>query len=65
MKMYYIEDYQVGQICELFTRKNDNEYIVLCSNGQVSDIAQYTDKYQNVHIVSVPISKLDTTKRLY
>lgn len=63
--MFFVEDNQVKLLQMLFDRKNDNEYIVLSSNGRLTDIAQYSMKYQNIHFVSVPSDKLDKSKELY
>lgn len=65
MKLYFIEYSDMKKIEQLFTHKFDNEYIVLNSNGNLSDIAQYSEKYQNVHFATVPCNKLDPSMRLY
>lgn len=63
-KMFFVEKEQVALMKTLLDRRIDNEYVVLYNNGQFADIAQYSDKYQNVHLASVLISALDPTMRL-
>lgn len=65
MKLYFIEEKQAKVILELLQRKNDNEYIILYKNNQFADIAQYSQKYSNVHLATVMIDKLDPTNELY
>lgn len=49
---------------KLFERKCDGEYIVLNMSNGFCDIAQWSDKYQNVKILTLPIESLDKTMRL-
>lgn len=48
----------------LFENKIDNQYYILNSYKEFSDIVQYSAKYMNIHFVSVPTSKLDKAKEL-
>lgn len=43
----------------LAKHKLDGEFIILSYSGSFCDIAQWSDKYQNVKILTVPTSKLD------
>ena len=61
---FFIEDYQIASLEKLILRKNDGEYIVLASSNGFSDIAQYTDKFQDLKIIAVPSRKLDPKKEL-
>lgn len=64
-KFYTLEKDQVQLVQRLFVNENDNEYIILSRYKDYADICQYSSKYQNVHIVSVPVNKLDSSKELY
>lgn len=64
-KMFFIEREQLAYMEELMARRIDNEYIVLSSNNQLCDIAQYSAKYMNIHMACVPLSKLDSNLRLH
>lgn len=63
-KLFFIEDEHIKLMNELMKRRIDNEYIVLNSNNQLCDIAQYSCKYMNIHIATVPTEKLDSRYRL-
>lgn len=63
-KMFFIEKEQLAKLEELMARRVDNEYIVLQSNYQLADIAQYSAKYMNIHFACVPVNKLDSNLRL-
>lgn len=63
-KFYTLEEDQVFNIRKLFARANDNEYFVLNSFKNLSDIVQYSSKYQNVHIITVPTDKLLPSQEL-
>lgn len=63
-KFYTLEQNQVEYIRILFEHKIDNEYVILNQFNNLCDIAQYSSKYQNVHLVTVPIQKLDSRKEL-
>lgn len=43
----------------LAKHKLDGEFVILAYSGSFCDIAQWSDKYQNVKILTVPTSKLD------
>lgn len=61
MKFYCLERDDLIYIEHLFKEHTDNTYYVLNEYNDVSDIVQYNAKYNNVHIVTVKSSKLDTT----
>lgn len=63
-KMYFVENEQVELIEQLFKNCIDNQYIVLTKNNTLADIAQYSCKYQNVHINTVPVDRLDPRLQL-
>lgn len=63
-KIYVLTAKDVSHIQTLMKRKCDNEYIVLKSNDGYSDICQWSDKYQNVHIATVRDDRLDESNRL-
>lgn len=63
-KFYTLEQSQLVLVQMLFEHKIDNEYVILNKYNNYCDIVQYSQKYQNVHFVSVPQNKLDTTKEL-
>lgn len=64
-KFFTIEDNQLPYIVQLMKRQVDQEYVILrCSNGY-ADICQYSGKYQNVHLVTVPENRLDDGLRLF
>lgn len=55
------EDLQT--INQLNKLKKDNSYRVLNEFNGYSTIIQYSTKYDNFHIVSVPTDKLDETNK--
>lgn len=64
MKFFTIEESALVHINQLMRRKVDQEYVVLSKYGSVTDICQYSGKYANVHIVTVPTDRLDPGLRL-
>lgn len=58
-KFFNLEEEHVKKIYALTKLKNDNQYVVLQHGHRFSDIAQWSDKYQNVRIITVPTEKLD------
>ena len=63
-KFYTIEQSQMLLLQMLFEHKIDNEYTILSKYNNMCDIAQYSEKYQNIHLVTVPQNKLDSRKEL-
>lgn len=64
-KLFFVEEKDLVKLKTLMDRKVDNEYIVLGTNGTLTDIAQYSAKYMNIHFASVPSFKLDKANELY
>ena len=58
-KMYFVENEQVNMFEQLFKNSIDNQYVVLNKNSTLADIAQYSQKYMNIHINTVPVDRLD------
>lgn len=48
----------------LFQNKCEGEFVVLSMSNGFCDIAQWSDKYQNVKILTLPSDRLDMTMRL-
>lgn len=65
MKLYFIEEKQANVILELLQRKHDNEYIILYKNNKYADIAQYSEKYSNVHLATVLVDRLNPNDELF
>lgn len=63
-KFYNIEEDDLKRMNELMNRKIDNEFIVLSEYNGITDICQYSSKFQNLHIVSVPNARLDWKYRI-
>lgn len=63
-KFFNIEEEALVSMNQLMRNKRDNEYVVLNSANGFTDIAQYSSKYQNLHLVTVRSDALDWTYRL-
>lgn len=63
-KFFTIQSDQIRQIEKLIHNARDNEYVVLQQSNGFSDIAQWSDKYQCVKVITVPTDRLDWTQRL-
>lgn len=63
-KIYVLEEADLYRLGTLFRNKHDNEYVVLSTNKGYADIAQYSCKYQNVHLATVREDKLNESNRL-
>ena len=63
-KFFHIEAKNLPLLNELMERGNDNEFIVLSVYNNIVDIAQYSQKYGNIHFVSVPHDRLDFKYRI-
>lgn len=63
-KFFNVESDKLKLMNVLLDRKVDNEFIVLSEYKEICDICQYSAKYQNLHIVSVPRGHLDMNYRL-
>lgn len=62
--IYGIEESHLNKIEKLFDDKLDGEYFCISEGPVFSEICQWSDKYQNVKILTVPTEKLDYRKRL-
>lgn len=58
-KFFYIEEELIKSVNLLFRNKFDGQFVILSKGARFSDIAQWSDKYNNVRIVTVPNDKLD------
>lgn len=63
-KFFNIEEDVLVGINRLMQVKRDRLYVVLQEANGFTDIAQYSDKYQNIRIVTVPSDRLDKSNRL-
>lgn len=63
-KFFNLEESAITGINRLWQRKYNNEYVVLGQANGFTDIAQYSDKYQNIRIVTVRTENLDLSSRL-
>lgn len=57
--MFFITGSHIEKINMLFRMKKEGQYVVLCESNGFSDIAQWSNQYQNVKIITVPTYKLD------
>lgn len=64
-KFFTVQEDQVHRIGKLFENQREGEYVVLQQSNGFSDIAQYSEKYQAVKVITVPSNRLDWAKRLY
>lgn len=62
---FFIEENHLPYILKLFSHKNNGEYVVLNESNGFSDIAQYSEKYENIRVITVPTNKLNVSDRLY
>lgn len=61
---FFIEDKHIAALSRLFRDAIDGAYIVLASSRDFSDIAQYSEKYQNVKVITVRTDNLDERLRI-
>lgn len=57
--MYFLNQTDVANIKHLFEYARDNAYFEISSWKGMVDIRQYSAKYKEVHLVTVPREKLD------
>lgn len=62
MKMYFMNADDLEEVKKLFKMNDDELFYELGSFNGYVDIAQYSSKYKEVHLVTVPRSKLDYNK---
>lgn len=59
MKMFFLEAEDLEKVRNLFNLRQDGAFYQIRSANGYSDIVQYSQKYQNVHFVTVPTNKLN------
>lgn len=62
--MFILNEKQVKLIQELLTNKFNNEYVLLNEGNGFADIAQYSEKYDNVRLVTVRNDRLTKIDRI-
>lgn len=63
-KFFHFDENKLMLINKLFMRQIDNEFVVLQESQTFCDIAQWSSKFKDVHIVTVPRDKLDFRNEL-
>lgn len=63
-KFTIIKRDHVDQLLMLYAMRIDNSYIVIDSNNGFSTIAQYSEKYKQVKLITVPTDQLNTSLEL-
>jgi len=61
---FFLEDNHIALLSRLFRDCVDGAYFVLSSSRDFSDIAQYSEKYQNVKVITVRTDNLDERLRI-
>lgn len=64
MKMYFVSEADLETLHRLFEYRTDGMYFELRSYNNFVDIAQYSQKYRDVHFITVHRDKLDPKKCL-
>lgn len=62
--MFFLEEQKIRLLQRLVLEKIDGSYIVLQRGSDFSDIAQWSDKYQNIKFVCVRTDRLDESQRI-
>lgn len=62
--MFFLEEQKIRLLQRLVKERIDGSYILLQKGHEFSDIAQWSDKYQNVKLVCVRTSQLDESQRI-
>lgn len=62
--IFTITEDKLARVNQLARNKCDGEYVILTMSNGFCDIAQWSDKYQNVKIITLPYDRLDSTMRL-
>ena len=60
--IFAITEKQLDAVNKIARNKFEGEFTILSYSGSFCDIAQWSDKYQNVKILTVPTSRLDMSK---
>ena len=60
--IFAITEKQLESVNKIARDKLEGEFIILTYSSSFCDIAQWSDKYQNVKILTVPTSRLDMSK---
>lgn len=61
---FFIEDYQVPYLTTLIQNKKNGQYVVLARSNGFCDIAQYSDKFENIKIITVREEALNPNDKL-
>lgn len=62
--IFAITEKHLDAVNKIASNKVEGEFTILSYSGSFCDIAQWSDKYQNVKILTVPTSKLDMSKSI-
>ena len=57
--IYALKEHHLAKLKTLFVHKFEGEFFELSRANGFSEIAQWSDKYQNVKILSVPTDRLN------
>lgn len=57
--MFFITGANIEKVNMLFRLKKEGQYVVLNEGNGFTDIAQWSNQYQNVKILTVPTYKLE------
>lgn len=57
--IFAITEDHLEKVIKIARSKQEGEFVILSYGGTFCDIAQWSNKYQNIKIVTVPTSKLD------
>lgn len=62
--IFCITEDKMDKVVQLSRNKLDGEFVVLTVSNGFCDIAQWSDKYQNVKIITLPYDRLNMSMRL-
>lgn len=63
--MFFVQAEQIRKIEEVALNRIDGQYFVIQESNGWCDIAQWSDKYQNLKILVCKRDSLDERKRLW
>lgn len=61
MKMYFLRPENIKQLEDLFLIRKDGTYYEIASHNGFVDIMQYSERYKDVHLVTVKREKLNAS----
>lgn len=61
---FFIEEEQVPYLNTLIKNKRDGQYVILAKSNGFCDIAQYSDKFANIKIITVKQESLKPNDKL-